>query len=757
MSNKKVLLFSAFAMSLGLVSCVNEDYDLSNLDTTIGVKVKDLTLAMNLTEDIKLDKVMDLEDGSQIKKLTDPSTGDVVYAVLEDGDFKSDPITINGFSAESPEIKPITDELPMKQLNKQVFDNLTNEIKKETNKRIDAERDRLTKEYQDNYKVEKENALKDAVNEAIETAYKEAVKEAESKLPAGMSLTDAQKKEIKDEVTAEVNSKISTEIEPKVINEAGKIISGDKNFKGTTDKEVNDMIAKMVSAEVEAKRQSIVDETAADPKVRKDAQEIAWANIKDDEVFAKYEISNAKTDISASSDNVDKALRSLSYVHASSTINLSLQLSNLTDVIEVIIKGAKAQMPVGLDMTCVDAKGNKKNYDPATGILDLGDVNLTQSKGKYDLTITINGFDVNKGGIKFTPKKNAAGSFAFENEVKIISGDVNITKKDFINGNTIFDLPEEAIYACNIKMTDIVVNAIDGSIEYTIDKPNIDPVDINDLPDLLTDEKTNILLGNPQIYLSVSNPLYSDKVGAQMGLQLTAVRPGKKDVVCALDDKYIELKKDKNETVYCLSPEKPKKMYTGYEDAEFKGYKSVKNILAGEGLPSKILVDVIDPMIPQQEVKNFGLGRDLDPVKGDYTLYAPLNLSDGSVVEYRDTIDGWNDETFEKLNVTELNLDAVISSTLPLGASLNMIAIDVNGKEIKGIECSSFKLQANTQNQNVNLKLTSTVGLKNLDGIILRATVIAEGAEATLAPTQNISISKAKITVSGSYTEPDED
>lgn len=675
-------MLSAMATTLGLASCVNEDYDLSNLDTTIGVKVNDLTLALNL-DAITLDKVMDLNEGDQLKEVIDPATGEKIYAVLEDGTFESDPITINGFTTNAPVITPITDELPLKKINEEVFNRLNAEIDKETDIRIN--------------------------NMALEKANEEIAKLEQQIAP--MTLTEEQKEQIREQARAEADKQ----------------------------------------------RDAIKAETRQDPKVRKQAQEIAWADISDDVVFAKYDISEAKTSFSTKSDGVDKALRALTSIEAYTKLKLRLQLTNLADIMDVVVENVKIQLPKGLDMTISDPKGK---YDDNNGVLDLGDVSL--KNGIYNLELTVKGINLKKAGIQFTAKDNAPGSFEFSENVSIISGKVNITKTSFNSGKTIFDLPDNAGYTCAPSMDAIEVKSVTGKIMYEIDKPNIDPVKMNNLPSILSDKETNIFLDNPQIYLKVNNPLASDNLEAQVGLTLAAIRENGTGQAYGLDKGVLTVKDADN--TFCLSPKEPNKKYQDekfdYSNAKHEGFKSLSAILAGKGLPEKIEVNVENAKIPEQEVTNFELGRTLGTVKGNYLFYAPLTLGEGTIIAYRDTLDGWyDDDVMGKLTITGLKFTAKADSKLPVGAKLTAKPVNDKGQIIKGVEFTDVEIKQNGSQQIVfNMKNGKITAKDRLDGIILNATIYQDQAEAgTLRPANSIDLTDIKVTVSGEYIEPDND
>lgn len=99
---KSMLL--SMAMTCSLFSCVNGDYDLSDVDTTVGVKINYLTIPLNLDE-VTLKSVLELEDDSQIKEVNGE------YAVIEDGTFSSKGIELPSFVIEIPAIAPIKDQL----------------------------------------------------------------------------------------------------------------------------------------------------------------------------------------------------------------------------------------------------------------------------------------------------------------------------------------------------------------------------------------------------------------------------------------------------------------------------------------------------------------------------------------------------------------------------------------------------------------------------------------------------------------------
>lgn len=80
-----------------LTACVDDKYDLSDIDTTVGLKVNDLVIPMNM-DAITLKSVIDIKDGDDIQVINGE------YAVIKDGDFTSSPVNISAIDMNAPAI-----------------------------------------------------------------------------------------------------------------------------------------------------------------------------------------------------------------------------------------------------------------------------------------------------------------------------------------------------------------------------------------------------------------------------------------------------------------------------------------------------------------------------------------------------------------------------------------------------------------------------------------------------------------------------
>ena len=102
---KQFLYLSAAAglLAVSMASCIDDKYDLDNLDKTSEFKLVDLTLPVNVSE-VKLDQIIKLEENSSLKVVE--MNGKEVYAVVQSGDFESQSLKIQDIQTSTPQIAP---------------------------------------------------------------------------------------------------------------------------------------------------------------------------------------------------------------------------------------------------------------------------------------------------------------------------------------------------------------------------------------------------------------------------------------------------------------------------------------------------------------------------------------------------------------------------------------------------------------------------------------------------------------------------
>lgn len=629
-----------------LCSCINNNYDLSDIDTTMRLRVNDFTVPLRLNT-ITLDKLLDLGDDSQIKKVIDPVTGEEVYAISQSGSYHSEPMTIEKFVREKPAIEPIRSNLDLVKINQEL--------------------DRLLQTLMDQY---------------VELQMKQY-----------------------------------------------------ENIKGTPEYEK--LYAEMKD-EVKNHRQEFID--------------TIWSAFASNDILAEYDITE---DISyySTSSVVNKAVRSVKYLGASATCSVEVrfdQFKNLIDGVECY--EMQLQLPKGLDIVTSVGK-----YDKTTGVLDLSDNVPVLKNGRYKLTVEITGIDAETAGLVLTTRRNEDGLIFFSDNLGVLRGRIVVRRSNFINGHTFFDLPDVATYVCVPDISEILVDKFSGKIRYEVDGMDVDPIRLDDLPDFMLGDETNIILGSPQIYLKLENPLYKDyKLTAETGLSIYGTKNGVDREKYSLDNGVIRA--DKAENVWCIAPEQPKKYCEGYEKAQFEPFSNLRKIVSGDGLPDQLNIVVENPCVPAQDVENFELGKPMGDVAVDYMFYAPLALDEGSVIVYEKKWDGWleEEEMFKTLVIEKLAVSASITSTLPVGAMVSIYPIGKDGQRINDVEFTNVRIEANQAGQPLMFEQTGGV-ISEMDGIVIRAVVNSVGADKVMGPVQSIDVKDLKVKVTGYYDEIDED
>jgi len=437
-------------------------------------------------------------------------------------------------------------------------------------------------------------------------------------------------------------------------------------------------------------------------------------------------IPNNQTAIKASATNVDASIVSIGYLGTEMTITLSIKFDGLTNFVNKIdIENLQLQFLKGLDMTL-----NTGTYDKETGIINIGDAQTT-SDHQYILTMNIAGIDATKAGVTL-----ADGHFNIDEAVYVSSGRLALYS-DQIAITLPVTLPTSVGYTLSATVGACKINTFSGDIQYDISGIDIDPIDMSDIPEMLQQEGTDIILDNPQIYLTVNNPLRQAgyPLNAQTGLSLTG------NATYATAANAVVL--DKVDNTFLLSPKKPDQYYQGYSSASHVPFPDLGKVISGKSFPKQIGIEVLSPNIPVQSVTDFKLDNTLPAVKGHWLLYAPLNLSSNSVIKYTKTWDDWQDEDLDNLTVEDATVTTTISSDVPLDLNVKFI---LRGRE--GELSGSTTLAPKAKNVELSIPLSGTA-VTEIYGFTIDATI--KGSNQSISPSDKVSVKNLKAKVNGHY------
>lgn len=112
MKQNSLLLIGTFCFGLGMSSCIDNSYDLDDIDTTLGIQT-DLTLPTSSVDGIKLKNIMNLEEDGVVQLVPNPDSPDEdsMYVVRQSGNANVDPIKIDEIRITQPTINDIDSKI----------------------------------------------------------------------------------------------------------------------------------------------------------------------------------------------------------------------------------------------------------------------------------------------------------------------------------------------------------------------------------------------------------------------------------------------------------------------------------------------------------------------------------------------------------------------------------------------------------------------------------------------------------------------
>lgn len=471
------------------------------------------------------------------------------------------------------------------------------------------------------------------------------------------------------------------------------------------------------------------------------------------EMTLAYEITDFHSAFTYTSANVDKSIRSLSKIAVNWTINVSLTVLNQGNVFNsVSFRDLSLKIPAGLHLS---------NYTNNNGIVKLPDIDLRAGAMTYSVELHVDEIDFSgltpeEYSFVTDPNGELPGTLTINGTIGAAGGYVvAVTNKNLSNP------PSNTTLTLTPTGSDIIVRSIDGSIRYAINDFNVDPVQLNDLPDLLRQEDTNITISNPRLYLSINNPMAGYSLDANSGLTLTACREDGSRKPYSLDaGQLITIGYNKGidgPYNFCLAPDPSAAgSIDGFSNPTPVRYQGLGNVLSGNGLPTTIEVAFDDAHVGPGEVKGFVVPQTLRKIEGRYSFYAPLNLGVGSKIVYDEVTDGWSDDTVDKITIEKLKVNASVTNSLPFDIVLSGYPIDAEGNQCKDIKTGapvtlgSVTVKAG-ETSPLNLETTGTI--MGIDGVRYYATGVVSKADVTLRPDATIKLSGIKATVSGFYID----
>lgn len=469
----------------------------------------------------------------------------------------------------------------------------------------------------------------------------------------------------------------------------------------------------------------------------------------------KFTVKEDRTTFNYDLSGVDQAIKSVEDItlennsKQKTTFSISVRTSGISNMVEnIYLEDIKFLLPADLKVEV--PQGTTLSSDNILSIPTMIADASNNFNPSLELTVT---------GIAFSPAKQVIdGKFEIHEEIGILSANIVAVPKSSINVN---DIPRQVDFYADYKIGDLAVESFTGGIEYPVDINNIPSINLSDLPDFLNQQGTNIRLSEPRLSLTVNNPVGKYNVGCEAGLTIT---PGREAGIPqgnpAVLDKF-EIGHDGNGPYTInIDANATSDKVEGYTYTY--AFPGLKDVLAGDGLPTSLDIELKSPQIPQPvikgDAKGFPLGTPIDQVDGTYDFYTPFALADGSTIVYTYTDKNWDDKDLQKLQVNKLTLTATATTDIPMEVTMSctLLGKDANGQSVELPKKESvLKIPAMAQDAEIELIMEPNdpnAPFERLDGIIFTAVASQNGASGSLSPNQTLKLDNIRITVTGAYT-----
>ena len=444
---------------------------------------------------------------------------------------------------------------------------------------------------------------------------------------------------------------------------------------------------------------------------------------------------NKSGTIEVSAHDIDDAIKEIGALKASSPteliINLGITAGENMDFDNITFTDLKITFPSILD------------FEPYTGlsnnILDLDGLTINKGEEK-NISLQVKGY---KFGNETPDGK------------KIIGNTLNINEKVIVEGKTTVDVKMGSSgtisFTPTIELQEMDIQSVTGVIQPIIE-PTGSTVNLENLPDFLEDDATELDITNPIFTFIAKNPLEAPIIlnGTMQGEINGSIIEGSTVILGrnGIDQQDIILEKGDN--IIALS-----RLGTGGPE----GSKNIKvsniNDLIKK-IPDVVKVD-LNPLVEYATYYTVDLTTSY-AMESNYDIDIPLNFGSNLKIVYDETIDNF-DLDLEDVDIKKAILSINAVNTIPLAMEIkneNVSALDANGNVIKDIdvtvegtitESKDGKAEVSST-LNINLNETAEGAISKLDGLKLKVTAVpGQATDVQLVSTQWLQLTDMKLKI----------
>lgn len=437
--------------------------------------------------------------------------------------------------------------------------------------------------------------------------------------------------------------------------------------------------------------------------------------------------------------NVPFEIRDLISAKTASDINIDVNVTAELKKVIPTFKTMTVTIPSYLKLNIGKCSPSQPEYDAEKGIITFHNIS---SSAKINIKANISSLDFSTPPptVVFTPGVlGADGSIDFDGAVLLGITFDEVNKE----GNSLQNLYMSA----KMTMGAIRVTEATGKFKPNLDLEDLGNVNINNVPDFLTDYDVTVNLYNPVIELTATSDI--DVAGVATATLIAEDERGNE--MAKVEIRGLNIKPN-GTTRLCICKHKE-----GIDETKYDQVKVVSNLSdIVKKIPHRINCKAeVDADTYRKGTVKLGKKYTID---ADVHMSAPLAFDEGAQIVYTDTIDGWN-EDIDKFSFAEgayIEMTTEVENKMPAYLNVSAFAIDVNGKEIpqhrirvdvsNSVKASEDGEKAVVTPVTIKLRENEKGALKTVDGIVFRVTAAAGEKDAQTIVGKTINAYKHTLT-----------
>lgn len=340
-------------------------------------------------------------------------------------------------------------------------------------------------------------------------------------------------------------------------------------------------------------------------------------------------------------------------------------------------------------------------------------ITLTGVNTSRDLSLT-----VTTDELVFSADNMDNGELTIENGDITLTGDIDMSLEATLD---ITGTPSQTRFEINNTFnldTFKPVSAV-GKFDPSIDLNSLGNIEINGVPEFLTDGDVRADLDNPQIMVAINNTM--NATGLVNGT-ITATKDGRKTASVTVPQMTIH---PATTTNICICRRKTAEIEAEYGS---NAYEVPELSTLIETIPDNISFDA-EAMADKTKESEFMLDHTYT-IAPKYSVEAPIAFAENASIVYKDSIDGWHKdlEDYDLSDDACITVTANIENRVPAYLTLTATPIDENGNDIStdvNVEVSGTVIASPDGEESsytpltINITKKTADAMKKIDGLRL--------------------------------------